>query len=199
MDVEAERLVGVPLLQEIYCMGRDSFGCIAFFREILSTGKVTLESRGIVFALAAEHVEPVKTLRLALHVPFADDGSLVAGIAQKLRNEGDGSVYSFSECTLAVLVAVESGHQAGAAGSRKGILDIGFVEPDPFTGKAVHVGRGSLAAERVAIGTEGLIGVVIRHDVDDVHPLGSIFLLCSGHRGKGRQDGQKEAVGNRVR
>lgn len=51
----------------------------------------------------------------------------------------------------------------------------------------------------MAIGTDGLVGMVIRHYVDDVQPLGGFFLLGGNGGSKNRQCGKQQAVGNGVR
>ena len=96
-------------------------------------------------------------------------------------------------------MTVKTSHEAGTAGSRKGILYICLVEPDSFIGQAVHVGSRCLAAQWMAIGADGLVGMVIRHDVNDVQSLWSFFLLGCNSRGKSRQCGEKQAVGNGIR
>ena len=127
-------------------------------------------------------------------MPFANHSSLVAGLLQKFGDEGHSGVNSLSQSSLPVLVTVKTGHQAGAAGCGQGILDIGLVEAYSFGSQAVHVRSRCLAAQGMAVGADGLIGMVIRHDVDDVQPLRGFLAL--GLRCKGLHCGYRKTGGN---
>ena len=114
----------------------------------------------------------VEALGVALHVPLADDTRLVAVLLQYLRDEGLGGVDARTQTPLSVLVAVQARDEAGAARRRERVLDIGAREGHTLGRQTVDVGRGRQLRDGMTVCTDGLVGVVIGHDVDDVERLG---------------------------
>ena len=92
-------------------------------------------------------------------------------------------------------MTVETGHQAGPAGCGKRVLHEGLPKQHALCSQSVDVRCRCQASQGVAIGTNGLIGMIIRHDVDDVERFlgGWLLAACTGtkpqcgcHEGKGR-------------
>ena len=198
VDVKEEGFIFVPVLQEFDGMVGDQVRCISFFPDVLALGLGGLEYRIVILSLVTEHPERIETLGLAEHVPLSDDGSLVTGGLHELRNEGYRGVHDVGKHGLAVLVAVQTGHQAGAARRGKGVFDIGPVEPDALGGQPVDVGGRGQLGQGMAVGADGLERMVVTHDVDDVHPFAILRFLggASRHRPNGSKAGRTEQEGN---
>ena len=170
VDIQAEGLVLVPVFQEVDGVVGDEGGGVALDHLVASVGLRGFESGIVILSLVVQDFVEVEPARFAEHVPLPDDGGLVARLMEQFGHKGHRGIQDVAEHGLAVLVAVEAGHQAGAAGGGEGIFHIGPPEQDAFPGQAVQVGGRCLPGERVSVCADGLVGVVVRHDIDDVQP-----------------------------
>ena len=131
-----------------------------------------LHRRVVVDALAGQHLPEIEAGGVADEVPLADDGGLVPGLLEKLREGELGAVEDGIRIIVEpVHVRILAGQDDGAAGSADGIGDEGAIETHAFLGDAVDV-RRLVQLPRVAVGADGLIGMVIGEDEDDVGLLG---------------------------
>jgi hypothetical protein len=97
-------------------------------------------------------------------MPFADEARVVAGLLEipgKMRLRTVEGV----EDGNAVLVAVFAGKNGRATGRTDGVLDETIAEAHSFFGDAIHVGR---EIDLAPVCTDGVGGVIIRHDENDV-------------------------------
>ena len=184
VDEEAEGFRRVAMVEELDGVVRRQDGSISFFLDIFPIGFLGLDDGIIVLALVVEHGVVIEALRLALHVPFADNAGLVAMLLQDFREKSLRRVDACPQLPLSVLVAVESGHQAGAAGCRERIFDKCLAEKHPLGGEAVEVGRRGQLSERVSVGADGLERMVVCHNVNNVQRflLSRILLLPAACR-----------------
>ena len=131
-----------------------------------------LHRRVVVDALAGQHLPEVEAGGITDEVPLADDGGLVAGLLQQLR---EGELRAVEDGVRVVEEAVEvrvfAGQDDGAARTADGIGDQSAIEAHTFLGKAVDV-RGLVQLTGVTVGADRLIGVVIGEDEHDVGLLG---------------------------
>ena len=114
MDEEGKGSALVALLEELDGMVGDEICHVTFLGNILDSGLRRTETRTIVLALILKNVVLVEAFRLASHVPFAHDSSLVACGLEHLAHEGDGAVDAFVQPPLPILVTIQAGHQTGA-------------------------------------------------------------------------------------
>ncbi len=93
----------------------------------------------------------------------------------------------------AVLVAVLAGQHAGTAGATDGVGYEAIGETYALLCDAVDVGGLDVS---LVVGADGLEGVIVRHNVKDVHGLGGlprrILFLATGGGGYHRQTCQNE-------
>ena len=172
MHEEGEGLASVPLVEETDGMVGDEIGGIALLLDILATRLLRAESGVVVVALPRQDVICVEPLRFAQHVPLANHGRLIASLLQRLADEGSLFVDGTIQRALTALVAVHSRHETCAAGGAERVLDVCALEEHATLGQAVEIGCRSLPGERMSIGADGLIRVIVAHDIDDVPALG---------------------------
>lgn len=140
----------------------------------------------VVLTLAGEDFIVVEAGGVGLEVPFADEGGLVTGLLEAF-GEGDlGAVEGLLVGALAVGVAVESGEEGGARGGADGVSAEEVAHEHAFCGEAVDVGCGVSGG---AVGGDGLSGVVVGEDEDDVG------WCCCGlsEGGGGEEEGEEES------
>ena len=91
------------------------------------------------------------------------------------------------------LVAVLAGQHAGTAGATDGVGYEAIGETYALVCDAVDVGGLDVS---LVVGTDGLEGVIVRHDIKDIHGLGGlpgrILFLATGGGGYRRQTCQNE-------
>ena len=131
----------------------------------------------------------------AAHVPLAEEGGVVAAVAEGTADGLDfgGDVVEDGD---AVLAAVHARHDAGARGRADGVGDEDVLKEGAFLGEAVDA--GGLVDPR-AIGRDGVGRVVIGHDEEDVGALfaggrGGLLGECEGG-GPGRSGEGQTASG----
>ena len=173
---EEERLFLVPTVHPLHRHVRCDVGTVSPTGEALP---VPDENGIVVVALSSEDVPVVKPGWVAHEVPLAYHCSLVAGCAEQFWK---GLLASVEDAVLIVrepvLVAVLSRNHAGPRGTGQGVCHEGVRETCPLVCEAVDVGRGN---EAPVIGADGLVGMVIAHDVDYIHGSCPFLILhCAG-------------------
>ena len=182
---QAERLGGVatrlePLDREI----RDDLGGVA---GVLNALAIADHRRVVVRALADEPFIVVKAGGLGLEVPLADQGGLVAGGLEEFGVGLLRAVELVAVLAEAVDVAVLACEDDRAGWPADGVGDVTAVEAHAAIGDAVDVG-GLVAVG--AVGADGLVGVVVGHDEEDVGGLGE------GWRGETDRNQDGSSVGH---
>ena len=175
---EQERLGFVAVLQPVEGEIGDDVGGVTLVFDALAV----VDHRGVVVdPLARQDVPFVEAGRVADQVPLADDGRLVAGGVEQL---GEGRLRAVEAAVGVVVEAVRVGVLAGqdrcAAGPADRVRHDAPVEPHPLPGQPIDVRRLDQPA-RVVVGADGLVGVVVAEDEDDVRRL-----VWSGLRGSPR-------------
>ena len=131
-----------------------------------------LHRRVIIDALSWQHLPEVETDGVADEVPLADDGGLVAGLLKELR---EGDLRAVEDGIRVVIESVQvrilAGEDNRATRTADGVGHQGAIETHAFIGEAIDV-RGLVQLARVAVGADGLIGMVIGEDEHDVRLLG---------------------------
>ena len=194
MHEERKGLVLVTSLKELNrVVGNEGRG-LAFLPYILAVRGFGTEPWVVVVALARKNLIGVEAFWLAEHVPLAYHTCLIACLLQVFADEWCVLVYRTVQCPLPALVAVHASHQASTAGGAKRVLDVSSLEEHTALCKAVQVGRRSLLRELVSVSTDGLIAVVVAHDIDDVPAL-CLSSCCSTAAKKKRKEGGFHGLG----
>ena len=132
----------------------------------------------------------VETLRVAHEVPFSDHGGLVSVLLEKLRESQLVTVEGGGVVNEPVGMAVLSGEHTRTARSADGVGYEAVGKTHAFVADAVDVRCMDVA---LVVGADGLIRMVIAHDVEDVHLFRCFGLLVglAGREGrKGSCTGQ---------
>ena len=177
MHHEAEGLLLVSAVEPFYGVLGDEFCGVSLLANIFIMGAIAAEIGVEVGTLIIEDLVIVKAFRVAHHVPFSHYCGLITNLLQQFAKECLCGVYAFCQLSLSVLVAIESGDEAGSGRGRDGVFYKCPVKAHTFTSNAVDVGRWCLAKHLATVGADALIGVVIAHDVEDV---GALMILCGG-------------------
>ena len=139
----------------------------------------------VVLALPDEDVPVVEAGGRRLQVPFAHYGGVVAGLLEQFGEGGLGAVEGVPVVAHAVDMAVFPGEEDGPAGSADGIGDETVLEQGAFPCQPVDVRCFDKCA---SIAADGLLGMVVRHDKEDVGLLrnpGRTAGHCQGEGKKG--------------
>ena len=172
----------VALLHPIYSLVGDYIGAIALLHRLATV--LMVEDWIVVFALTDEDVPMVKTCRFAHQVPLADEGCLVTRSLQKFGHCLLGAVKdTMLVVGKAIDVAMLTCEHAGTTGTRKAVGHETIAEQDTLLGNLVKVGSLNVT---IAIGTECLRRVVVRHDVDDIWALALCLSRKSRHSSHGK-------------
>ena len=126
----------------------------------------------------------------AAHVPLAEEGGVVAAVAEGAADGLDlgGDVVEDGD---AVLAAVHARHDAGARGGADGVRHEDVLEEGALLGQAVDA-RGLVDAR--AVGADGVGGVVIGHDEEDVGAFLAGGGLGEGEGGGAGRGGQGQSA-----
>ena len=114
----------------------------------------------------------VEALRIAYQVPFTNHGCLVAIQLEKFRESQLVTVEGGRVVDESVGMAMLAGEHTSSARATDGVCHEAIGETYPLITDAVDVRCVDVA---LVVRTDGLIRVVIAHDIDDVH-----LLLCFG-------------------
>ena len=116
----------------------------------------------------------VKALRVAYQMPFTNHGCLVAILLEKFREGQLVTVEGRRVVDEPVSMAVLSCEHASTARTTDRVGYKTISESYPFVAYTVNVRCVDVA---LVVCTNGLIRVVVTHDVDDVHLLLSFGFL----------------------
>ena len=126
----------------------------------------------------------VETCRFAHQVPLADESCLVARCLKEfghcLLGTVEDTVFVVGKAIDVAMLACE---HTCTAGTRKAVGHETVAEQDTFLGNLIKVGSLNVT---VAIGTECLRRVVVRHDIDDIWAL----ALCLSRKGRHSSHGK---------
>src|SRR6185312_13633714 len=101
-------------------------------------------------------------------VPFADDSGLIAGFLQQLWEGGLRTVEAAVGVVVeAVGVRILAGDERGPARAADRIANHAAIEANSVLTDAIDIRRVEQLAG-VAVGTDGLVGVIVGEDDDDV-------------------------------
>ena len=176
---EAERLRLVAMVHKVDGMVGREVGAVAFLNDVFAVGGVGATILRVpVLSLVVVDVVIVESLRVASHVPLADDGSLIACILQQFGEECARCVDALAQLALSILMTVKSGHQTCTRRCRERVLNECLVKTHSALGYTVDVGRRCELANGVSIGRDALEGMVVAHDVHNVGALCCCLLLC---------------------
>src|SRR6185369_6840275 len=164
------------LLQEVHGFVRDDISGVA--------GKgfpfAHLDEGGIVVnALPRQDGPVIKTLRVALQMPFADHAGVITGALQ-FPGDIPLTAVELIEDRDAIAVGVFSGENARAAWGADGVDGKTAVEAHAVPGQSVEVRR---LVDFAAVGADGVRGVVVGHDEDNVGPRRSCICGDCGWQG----------------
>jgi len=172
VEEHTERLVLIAVFYPVDGLVGDDVGGIAFH---LCAFAVHLdEGRVIIVALSRQDFPMVESLRIAYEVPLANHRCLIAVLLKEFRESQLVAVEGGRVVDEPVGVAVLSGEHAGTARSADGVGHETVGKAHTFVADAVNVRCVYVA---LVVGADGLIRVVIAHDVDDVHRLLGFCLL----------------------
>ena len=177
MHHETEGFLLVSAVEPFYGVLGDEFCGVSLLANIFIMGAVAAEVGVEVGSLVVEYLVIVKSFRVAHHVPFSDDGRLVACVLQQLAEKCLCGVYAFCQLPLSVLVAIESCDETGSGGGGDGVFYECPVKAHALAGNTVDVGRWRLAEHLAAVGADALVGMVVAHDVEYV---GALVVLRGG-------------------
>jgi hypothetical protein len=162
---EEEGLVLFSVVEPLRGKIGDNIGGVAFV-SFFAVGSI--KDWPAICALAGENLPVIETGGIAAEMPFADHGGLIAG-----GFEAFGDVVAIAiegiENGNSVLVAVLAGEDGGAAGSADGVDGVTAVEADAFFGDAIDIW---CFVDLAAVSADGVGGVVVGHDEEDVRMFG---------------------------
>ena len=116
----------------------------------------------------------VEALRVAHEVPLTDHGCLIAVLLEKLRESQLIAIESRGVVDESVGMAMLSCEHTGTARSTDGVGYKAVGKTYTFIADTVNVRCVDIA---LVVSADGLVRVVIAHDVDDVHWLLWFCLL----------------------
>ena len=170
---QAERFLGIALvLEPVEGQVGGDVGGVAGDDAALA---VIYKGGVVVLALSDEDVPVVEAGGVGGQVPLADDSGFVAGLAQELWEGLLAAVEGAGVVGESVLVAVLAGEQAGPAGTADGVGHEALREDHARIRQPVDV-RG--LDQAVPVGADGLIRVVVAHDIDDVERFAGFLPVC---------------------
>ena len=182
---QKKRLVLRPLADEVDRELGDDVGRVASGVGLFSCCRV--EHRIEIGALSRKDFPAIEALRIASEVPLADHAGVVAALLQQLRDRRAAAVEPV-ENGHAVDVRVLAGEDGGAARRADRVGGEDVFEERALFGNAIEVRR---LVDARPIGADGVRRVIVRHDEDDVGPIGG----DPGATAKGKKDaGEKNPV-----
>ena len=182
---QKKRLVLRPLADEVDRELGDDVGRVASGVGLVSCCRV--EHRIEIGALSRKDFPAIEALRIASEVPLADHAGVVAALLQQLRDRRTAAVEPV-ENGHAVDVRVLAGEDGGAARRADRVGGEDVFEERALFGNAIEVRR---LVDARPIGADGVRRVIVRHDEDDVGPIGG----DPGTAAKGKKDaGEKNPV-----
>ena len=110
-------------------------------------------------------------------MPLAYNGCLIARLLQQFGEERARGVDALAQLALSVLMAVLTGHKAGARRRRERVLNEGTVEAHTTLSESVDIRGWCEFGECAAVCADALVGMVVAHDINNVWMLLSLLLL----------------------
>ena len=130
------------------------------------------EVRVVVLPLSGQHFPVVEALHHAGEVDLADHHGLVAVLLQDFLKLLLVMVEAVTVGVFAVHVTVLAGQQRGATGSADRVPHVATIEANAVAGDAIDVGGGVERLQASTVGSDGLVGVIVAEDPDDVGSAG---------------------------
>ena len=190
---QEERLVLVAGLEPVDREVGDHVGDVTLVLHALAH----LDHRRVVVApLAGQDVPVIEAGGIGHQVPLAEDRGLVAGGLEQFGKRDLRAVEAaVGVVEEAVGVAVLAGEDGGPRRPADGVGHEAPVEAHALLRDAIDVGRLD-QLPRIAIGADGLVGVVVGEDEDDVGPLGGEGRGRREQKGReGEEAGHGEVLG----
>ena len=190
-----ERLRLVPVLEPLQRDIADDVGHIARHRDLLAHFD---HRRVIIDALARENLPKIKARWIGAEMPLADDRRLVAGLLEQLGKRLLRAVERGVRVVgKPVQVAVFSGEDGRARRAADRVGHETAVKAHALFREAVDV-RGIEQLARVAVGADGLVGVIVGKNKDDVRRFRGAGGTCEGgNREKAKQEESHRLDGGR--
>ena len=154
----------------------------------LPSGKIS--SGWIIIPLPRQHRPVVETLRGALEVSLAVESGLVAGLLQQLGKCLLVPVKAVAVVHEAVLMAVLTTENGRAAGATNRIGAEAIAHHHALGSELIDGGSRVDALEPAVVGTDGVRGVIIREDEQDVR----FILFGKRQRRKPRHAAQSKSA-----
>ena len=127
--------------------------------------------RVVIDPLPRQDVPVIETGRIRHKVPLADDRRLITGLLEQLGKGDLGAVeLAIAVVVEAVDVRILAREHAGPARPADAIRHQAAVEAHPLFGDAVDI-RGRVQLQRMPVGADRLIRVIVRENEDDVRRL----------------------------
>ena len=163
-----ERIVGISFFfKPVQGHVGDDVSDIAFYTDgALVFGD---EVWVVIRALTGQNFVLVKAFGGIAKVELAKHGRLVASLLKELGKGDVGGIEGEIVVDFTVEVGVLAGEDGGTAWRTDGVGHRGIGKAHAHLGYAVNVGG---LYQSIAVGRDGLVGMVIRHDKDDVGSLG---------------------------
>ena len=171
MNKEGERFILVTLLEELNSVICDEICCVTFLDDILPISFFRTEFGVIIVALTRKDMIGIEPFRLAKHVPLTNHTGLITSLLKVFTYERSILVNRTIERSLTALMTIHSGHQTGTTGCAERVFYISATEKHSSFSKTVKVWSWSLLAQLMSIRADGLIGMVVAHDIDDIPTL----------------------------
>ena len=162
----------------------DDVGDIAFHAD--STFVLGDKVRVVIESLSRKNFKLIKSLGIVAEVQLAKHGRLVACLLKKLGKSNVGGIKGKVVVNFTVEVGVLAGENGGPAGCTDGIGHCGIRKEHAHLGDTVNIGSFD---EAIAVGRNRLVGMVIRHDKDDV---GTAWVRAGGRLSPGLTADQKK-------
>ena len=197
VDHQAERRVVVPARVEPRqsVVGND-VGGVSLLTDVPAAGFGRAHHRIVILPLIPQQVVMIEALGFDAQVPFAEDRRQVALGPEQFGEMHQRRIHNaVAERGLPVTMAVHAGQQGRPRRRRDRVFDERLAEKHPFARQPVDIGRRSQPRNRMPVGADGLISMVVGHDIDDIGPPGfpaARPLLRGACRGNGGRNSAEE-------
>ena len=172
MEEHTEWLAFIAIFYPVDSLVGDDIGGIAFFLYLFT---IHLDERWIVVvSLSRKDFPIVESLWVTYEVPFTNHGSLVPILLEKFWESQLVAIESSGIVDESIGMAMLSGEHTGTARSTDGIGHKAVGKAHAFIPDTVDVRCVDVT---LVVSADGLVRVVIAHDVDDVHRLLWFCLL----------------------
>ena len=167
-----EWLARVTFVQPVNREPGDDVSTISFNPSFVA-GR--FEHRIVVLSLADQDVPIVEALWIALEVPFADHGCLVAGGLKQFRERLLVTVETITIATKSVEMTVFAGQNYGSTGAANGVSAEAVLKQHAFAGQLIDIRSWVEMSKPIAVGTDGVRRVIVGKEEDDIGTLVVLF------------------------